>query len=434
MEFDAAQARRNITIRFVEKDFSRFSVYPVVVNYILDVLHLDRVFKDVLKPKSVNHTFSGTEYLLFLFTVMFLGITHLYKADDLLSSETQLARILGFCHGRFPLSKSVYLLLSRMDYWSVKRLEEANLSLIKREKQLLERKRWLVADIDQIKKLTEGKTIERAKPCFSHEKKGKLGLRISASTVEGLVFSQKLEPGNVGNSDAFPGLLMETLKRLDEMSSLIRSRRVRLKKVILRIDGGYFSGKTLTFLEGIRRRRRLDFVVRAKSGLVLIEQARGGKRWQRIDDRTDVIRLSKQQILPDVDTPYTVLIVREKQQRIVSRKKRVREKTVLVEYPLVTTLSHWQTKRIILFYKKRQTIENIFKEFNQSFHAEKLPSHSFWGNALYFQMVSLVSNVAVFFKGRPFTRYVSNRNTGNLTRQIAFARGRNYDTTTGYRN
>ena len=94
MEFDAAQARRNITIEFVEKDYSKYAVYPVFVSYFLDILHLDIAFKDVLKLKRRNFSFSGREYLLFLFTIIFLGIKHIYKADDVLSEEEQIAKVM----------------------------------------------------------------------------------------------------------------------------------------------------------------------------------------------------------------------------------------------------------------------------------------------------------------------------------------------------
>ena len=435
MEFDAAQARRNITIRFVEKDFSRFSVYPIVISYILDILHLDNILQGVLKQKRENTTFSSTEYLLYLFTIIFLGIRHLYKADDVLADEESLAKIMGFHEGKFPTSRSLYLLLKQATYWEAQRLALANRKLLTQKRRVFSKQRWINIDIDQTKKLTEGKSIEKAKPCFSKEKKGKLGLRISASVVEGLVCSQKLEPGNVGNADCFEEILTATLATIDTMSDPIRSKRVKYKKIILRIDGGYFSTKALNFLEGIRAKRRLDFVVRAKQDLVSLREARKKEKdthWQQIDENTKVLRLSHIKVLEDVEHTYTVVIVEEKQRRIVSKNKRVREKLVAIEYPLVTTLTSWGSKRIIKYYKKRQVIEDIFKDFNQSFHAEKLPSHTFWGNAFYYQMVSIVSNVSVFFKGSTLYRKLEESHHRDLARQVFNPSRRNTHKTTSY--
>ena len=185
--------------------------------------------------KNHNNSFSGTEYLLFLFTTIFLGIDHLYKADYLLGTERQLAKIMGFEKQRFPTASSLYRVLGKVDHWTVKRLDKVSHSLISQHKDYLSDKRWLVADIDQTKKLTEGLKIERAKPCYDVKKKGKLGLRISSAQVEGLVFSQKLEPGNVGNAEAFPWLLTNMLSKLGKLSSPFKKKRVKDKKIILRI-------------------------------------------------------------------------------------------------------------------------------------------------------------------------------------------------------
>lgn len=399
MEFSPAQARRNISIEFVDKDYSKFSLFPVVASYLLDYLHLDREFKRVLKMKNHNNSFSGTEYLLFLFTTIFLGIDHLYKADYLLGTERQLAKIMGFEKQRFPTASSLYRVLGKANHWAVRRLDKVSYSLVSKHKDYLADKRWLVADIDQTKKLTEGLKIEKAKPCYDVKKKGKLGLRISSAQIEGLVFSQKLEPGNVGNAEAFPWLLTDTLSKLEKLSSPFKKKRVRDKKIILRIDGGYFSGKTLRLLEQVRKTRRLDFVIRARADLKLLRPAKAkskAKDWHQIDEDMMVLRLSNQQVLSDCESKYTVLVIRDKQRRIRSKNKRVYHTKKIFEYALVTTLSYWQTRRIIKFYRKRQQIENIFKNYNQSFKAEKLPSHTFWGNALYFQMVALVSNVTLF--------------------------------------
>lgn len=401
MEFNPAQARRNIIIEFVDKDFSKFSVFPVVVSFFLDYLHLDKLFKGVLKPKRSNHSFSGTEYLLTLMSIIFLGIKRLYKADDLLADERQLAKILGIRKERFPSSTRLYRLLAGVDHWEVRRLDKVNLAVIKRHKEYLANRRWLVADIDQTNKLTEGLKIERAKPCYDRKRKGKLGLRLSTAQVEGVAFSQKLEPGNTGNAEAFPFLFKDMLSKLDKISSPLQKKRVRNKKIILRIDGGYFSTETLNLLEEVRKRRRLGFVIKAKNNLKLIQEAKAETKpedWQKIDDRISVLRLSNQPVLKGIEAEYVVLIIRDKQKRVRSKKKRVYHLTKTIEYVLVTTLSSWRTARIIKFYRKRQQIENLFKEFNQSFKADKLPSHRFWGNAFYFNLIGLVSNCTLFLK------------------------------------
>lgn len=400
MQFDPAQARKNITIKFVDKDFSKFSVYPVVISFFLDYLRLDRALEDVLKIEKVNNSFSGVEYLLTFLSIIFLGIKRIYKADDLLADERQIAKILGIKKERFPSSTRLYNLLSKVNHWDVYRLDKANFAVIAEQKEYLAKKRWLVSDIDQTNKLTEGLQIEKAKPCFDRKRKGKLGLRLSAAQVNGLVFSQKLEPGNVSCIESFPWLLEDMFGKLGKLSSRLKKKRIKDKRIILRIDGGYFSGDTLKQLEEIRKTRRLEFVIRAKKNLALVKQAREEKKpkWQEVNEKIKVVRFPKQQVLKGHNEKYTVLLVRQKQKRIKSKKKRVYHTSKTVEYVLVTTLSSWKTKRILKFYRQRQKIENIFKDFNQSFKANKLPSHKFWGNAMYFQVVSLTSNCTLFLR------------------------------------
>jgi len=402
MKFEPAQARRNITIRFIDKDFSKFSVFPVIASYLIDYLKLEERFDIVLKTKSNNFSFSVQEYLLTLTTIIFLGIKRLYKADDLLANEQQLAKILGFRKQKFPSARALYLLLSSVDHWSVKRLDKVNFDLIKKHKDLLTAgKRWLTVDIDQTKKITEGAKIEKAKPCYHPQKKGRLGLRISAGAVGGLLFFQKLEPGNVGTAEAFEELITKIISHLDELYPGRKNRkagkRLCAKRIVLRIDGGYFSEKTLRIIEKLGRGRKLDFILRAKVNLKLVaqkEKEHKAKDWTKINENVSVLRLSNQPVLEKHPKPYTVLVIKEKQKKIVSRKKRIYHTKKKIKYVFVANIKNWSTKRIIKYYKKRQTIENVFKNHNQTFKANKLPTHKFWGNAFYFMMVSLVSNIS----------------------------------------
>ncbi len=403
MNFNPAQARANITIKFVDKDFSKFAVYPVVASYLLNYLHLDLLFKNVFKQKSSNFSFSGTEYLLTFFTIIFLGIKRIYKVDDILSDEKILAKILGFKKGQFPSSTRLYDLLSNTNHWSVKRLDKVNLELLIKHKDLINKTRWLNIDIDQTKKITESKTIQKAKPCYNSTKKGRMGLRISASVVNNLAFSQKLEPGNTNDRDSFEELFSDTLTKLDLLFGL--DEKPCSKKIILRVDGGYFSKDFIKIMEKTRSERRLDFVVRAPKNLKLIrlaqEQAlKKDNHFNKIFDNRDmeVLTLKNQLVLEGLDYRYKVLVIKDKQKQIRSKRKRIYHTTREYTYILITTLTRWSAKRIINYYKKRQGIENIFKEHNQSFNANKLPTHKFWGNALYFQMVSLVFNISFFFK------------------------------------
>ena len=416
MNQNLAQARANISICFVEKDFSKYSIFPVIASYLLDHLNLAEKFKGVVKTEKINCVFSKQEYLLTLFTIIFLKIKRIYRADDILSDEQVLAKILGIKKEKFPSASSIYQFLNLVDHWSVKRLDKINWNLIKNHKYLLS-KRWITIDIDQTKKITEGRKIEKAKPCYNPLRKGRLGLRITAGSIENLTLVQKLEPGNVGNADCFEKILTQMLCRLDEIFPGIKKKKIKIcdKRIILRIDGGYYSQKTLKIIERYKRTRKLGFIVRARNNLKIIKKIKQDNKgtWVCIDKirGTRVLRASGVKIIDNQTAPYTIILIKDQQKIIKSKKKRTYHTKRKFEYALLTDLNDWSTKRIINYYKKRQVIENIFKEHNQSFNANKLPTHRFWGNAFYFQMVSLTANISFFFKTHSNIREVQAHNT-----------------------
>jgi hypothetical protein len=191
MSLNPAQARRNLVVEFVDRDYSRYTVFPVVASFLLDEVELGSLFNHVLKMKNERCSFSASDYLLTMMTTVFLGISRFHHLDDLLSPEVKLAHILGITRGKFPSSSSLYRILGSVSYWDWYRMGLVRFEVTKKSKDFLVDKRWLVIDIDQTNKLTEGRQIEKATPCFDRKRKGKLGLRLSTSQVEGLVFAQR---------------------------------------------------------------------------------------------------------------------------------------------------------------------------------------------------------------------------------------------------
>jgi IS4 transposase len=54
--------------------------------------------------------------------------------------------------------------------------------------------------------------------------------------------------------------------------------------------------------------------------------------------------------------------------------------------------------KLFRFYRRRQTIENFFKETKQSFNSGKMPSQKFRGNEAYLWFVCIAYNVSIWFK------------------------------------
>lgn len=54
--------------------------------------------------------------------------------------------------------------------------------------------------------------------------------------------------------------------------------------------------------------------------------------------------------------------------------------------------------RLLKFYRRRQTIENFFKETKQSFNSGKMPCQKFRGNEAYLWFVCIAYNISIWFK------------------------------------
>lgn len=129
----------------------------------------------------------------------------------------------------------------------------------------------------------------------------------------------------------------------------------------------------------------------------LIEQTRTDQ-WQSYDENTRLRRCSKVQLLDDVPTPVTVVLVECRRRTKKMKKGRLRWRTRIFHYAIVTDQHYWSTAKIYETYKKRWAVENFFKESNQSFSSGKLPSSRLRGNQFFLGLLCLVYNLMQWFK------------------------------------
>lgn len=66
--------------------------------------------------------------------------------------------------------------------------------------------------------------------------------------------------------------------------------------------------------------------------------------------------------------------------------------------PVCTNLSGWKAKSIVKAYRGRQIVENCFRDTNQAFYSNKLPSGSFHGNQAFLWFICLAYNLFFFFQ------------------------------------
>ena len=393
---------KSIRIVFVDKDFSRFATFPLIGSFLIDYLNIHNRLR-ILSAKRRKIVFSRVDYCLTLISSIFLGIENLNKIDDCLETENKLAELLGIEGKTFPKRTACYEFLSGCTHWNVKQIDRINLDLLK-EHSLLNKKRTLIVDIDQTTKSTEGIKIERSKPGFNIKRKGRASLKYSLSLVGGYIFSKRLESGNTHCITNFKSIYTETRNKLKQIPG------IENKPLILRIDGGYCSRETLEFTA----QEQIGFVTKCKINLVAVKALlkANNDRWQPLKERVEYLYFKEQRVYPDWPIKYNILIIKEKQKRLKSRNRQTYHTIKEVRYALISNLDY-APMRLWLFYKGRQTIENCFKEHNQSFTASKLPSHKFYGNAFYFDLVCLCYNISFFFK-----RYVDNKTLQKMQFQL----------------
>ncbi len=308
--------------------------------------------------------------------------------DDCLQTENKLAELLGIEAKAFPKKNACRNFLNSCTHWNVKQIDKISFDLVK-EYTHFSKKEKLVIDIDQTTKSTEGIKIERAKPGYNIKRKGRPCLKFSISTVCGYIFSEILESGNVHCSTNFKAIYNETKIKIDQLPN------VSSKSMILRIDGGYFSKESLKFIKD----EHIQFVTKCKINLVSIKKLMHANKenWQPFKEDVSYLYFKDQQIFSDWPVKYNILIIKEKRKRLKSRNRQIYHTITEITYALVTNLEY-SPKKLWIFYKGRQTIENCFREHNQSFKAGKLPCHKFYGNAFYFAQVCLCYNISFFFK------------------------------------
>jgi transposase len=202
--------------------------------------------------------------------------------------------------------------------------------------------------------------------------------------VSGLVIWQQLCRGNTSGQSLVSSALDALQHRLPRLD-------------LLRLDGGSLSAKVLNLLVT----RKIGILTKASGKLKSIRTLREQTQpdeWQSYNENTRLRRYSHVQLLDDFTTPVTVVLV-ECRRRVKKMKKgRLRWRTKIIHYAIVTDRHHWHTAKIYETYKARWAVENFFKESNQSFSSGKLPSSQFRGNQFFLGLLCVVYNLMQWFK------------------------------------
>lgn len=178
-----------------------------------------------------------------------------------------------------------------------------------------------------------------------------------------------------------------------------------ISQLIVRLDGGYWSPELLKEIDlpwlihcPKLKCLKLDDLIKDKN-----------TKWQKYSKATEFIDLGRKDLGNAITARVIFVKQLERSQKIFSKKNKK-----YIYYPLATTLTHWSAHCVIKAYRGRQVIENHFKETNQAFFSNKLPSGKLRANEAFLWFVTFAYTISVFFKRSSFANLLKSNELQKL--------------------
>jgi len=313
--------------------------------------------------------------------------------DDEFSCEMGLAKYLGFKRG-FPASDTIYRFLRKFNGFNLRQLQRINLDLLGENKNLwLPGNQALFVDIDLNVKSVEGKKIEKARVGYNRHRPGRKSLKWTIVHVSKVALYSDLHSGITSEKKLLKRQLLKIEKLLGKLGIDFRDK----DKVVLRVDGGYVTYENLITLNGYR------FISRLRTDLVVVKplferiNSLKGISWKHYSNQSGYYDFGEIVFPESQNLKLKIVVV-----RVVRRNK-------TLYYPLCTNIFDWDAGSIVKAYRGRQIIENMFRDTNQAFYSNKLPSMKHDANRAYLWFVVLAYNQFFFFR-----KYVSQKNIKDI--------------------
>lgn len=363
-----------LVLRFVDKDYSRYTLSVPLFKFSKSFLGVEEKFSRHLKLNYLPRKYPLMKMANLVNSLIACGVERFVRLEDEFAVERGLAKSLGFPDG-FPSSDTVYRFLQSFTGWNINQLERVNLEVLREQKDLwLPRSGAVFIDLDMNTKSVEGKKIEQAALGYNRKRPGRLSLQWTVGFVAKVALFSQLHSGKASGKTILRDQLSYLKKSFNRLELDFNERRY-----ILRVDSGYFSWENLKLLNQYR------FLTRVPKNLKVFKpHLDRGLTWKRYSKATEYVDLGELHF-PDPGLDLRVVLVRTHQ----------KQKTKL--YPLVTNLN-WTARQIVKGYRGRQIVENCFRDTNQAFYSDKLPSSSFHGNQAYLWFVLLAYNQFFFFQ------------------------------------
>lgn len=377
---------RDIVVHFDGQDLSKYGLFPIFAWYLTDVIHLPEYFAQVSVNRKRNHSrrrrgkkplYTDAQMCMGLVAISTLGIPRISQIDDLLSTETQVARLIGL--PQFFEQSTAHRYLNRFSKWHVFQLDRVNTQVLKAHGESM-RQDVVLLDIDSQTHTLESRKREEAVVGYNRKKPGKPCLQWNVGFVRGEAVSQRLMAGNTRGIQSLKWIISDVRQKLSYPPS------------ILRLDGGYLSKDTLSYIV----EHHLYFCMAARYDWILAQGALVDEsKWIRCDVKTRLYELGLSRVISTSPHTFRTILVEKEQEPFPGSKS----KKKILRYGILERLPFSPSpQELYQFYHGRQTIEQFFKESTGPFNAGKLPSQKFRGNEAYLHLVTIAENCCVLFK------------------------------------
>lgn len=377
---------KDIIIEFEGEDLTKYGLFPLLAWFLIDFISLSDYFKKLTIKKKRNRKkpikrrkpkFDVSQMCIGIITAILLGVERFRRINDVLSTETKIAKLIGL--PEFFDQCTAHRFLNEFQKWHVKQLEETSDKLIHDFGEST-RQDILVVDIDSSTHSLESRKREKAIVGYNKKNKGKPCYQWSVAFVRGEVVSQKLNAGNTHCTSCFKELVENVGNKLGYPISIIR------------IDGGYFSGDILDWTNA----KNYQIVTTERYDWIMSQNPKiDPDKWKEYDEDTKLYDLGKIKVIGTTEQRFRAVLVDKKQYPFGKKKAKNKHVRYAIIENLVFNLS---ASALYEFYHGRQTIENFFKESKNPFSSGKMPSQRFRANEAYLQFVCIAYNCYHWFK------------------------------------
>lgn len=382
---------KDILIEYSPKDYSKYGLFPLFAWFLMDVIKLPLYLKPLekyfparkgkrTKQSGRPSEFTAVQMSMGIIASILLGIPRLGNIRDILSTESKMAQLFGL--PRFFDQSTGHRFLNEFDSWKVKTLLSINQELLNDFGESVQQD-FLVVDLDSQTHTLESRQRQKATRGYNKKNPGKPCYQWNVAFARNEVITQELASGNTRGLSFTKSILESIEACIGEMP------------IILRLDGGYWSGSLLDYLEenGIR------LVTSANARKVLHQAQVTPGQWEQLEEseeeKTRLCDLGKVKVISTSERKFRVVLVETKQKPFPGKKKKAK----LLQYAIVEDLPmRLSTEGVYRYYHKRQTIENAFKEGSQSLSSGKMPSQLFRANEAYLQYVAMAYNCYHWFQ------------------------------------